>query len=201
MSDQSSGAVVPPTGAVGDGQTQDPNKQEPKSVSYETHSRLLNQKKKADEELEVLRNEKKQRDEDDAKKRGDYEALLKSREEELAKVKGDYNALNSRIMDARKLTAVISAAGSPIDPKWHGLIDTSKVLVNPETGDVDNMSATKVIEDLRKQWPEMFAKPSAPQLPANAPQGNGAGKISRAEWLKLDSKKMKEWKPDQIMDS
>lgn len=195
MSDQSS-AAVQPVGAVGDGQSQ----QDPvKTVSYETHERLLREKKKLQEEAELLRNEKKLREDEEAKKRGDFEALLKSREEELSIAKSKLTSLQDRIMDAQKLTAVLNTAGSPIDSKWHGLIDTNKIVVHPDTGEVDQMSVTRVVEDLRKSWPEMF-KVKGQTLPADAPLGNGAGKISRSEWLKLPLKDMTKWKPDQIME-
>lgn len=195
MSEQSNPPVVDPVTPVGG--NEEPKKE---TVSYDTHRKLLDEKKKVQQERDALAAEKKQREEEEAKKRGDYETLLKTREEELNNYKTKYNSLQNNIVEAQKLTAVLGAAGSPIEQKWHGLIDTSKIAVHPESGEIDQMSVTKVVEDLRKSWPEMFKNPNPAKLPADAPQGNGAGKISRAEWLKLPSNKMKEYKLDQILD-
>jgi hypothetical protein len=96
------------------------------------------------------------------------------------------------------LNAVIDALGGNVDQKWLRLIDTDEVVVNPETGEVDPMTVARAAESLKKQWPEMLRKTAA--LPNAAPAGNGGGMISRADWLKLSSKEMMKYKPDQITD-
>lgn len=178
----------------------DPTKTPSKDVvSYDTHRRLLDEKKKTQAERDQLLAEKKQREEEEAKKRGDYEALLKSRDEALAKAQADLASVRETQAKARKLAAVLDSIEGEVEPKWFSLIDVSSVVTNPDTGEIDQMSVTKVVEGLRKTWPEMIKNPNAPRLPADAPKGNGAGKISKEEWLKLPAKEMRVWKPDQII--
>jgi hypothetical protein len=60
------------------------------------------------------------------------------------------------------------------------------------------MSVTSVIENLKKEWPEMLRRPSA-GMPQDAPRGNVSATISRDEWLKLPVAEMRKWKPQQII--
>jgi hypothetical protein len=168
------------------------------TIAYDTHRKLLDEKKKVQAQLDTLLREKTERDEADARKRGDFEALLKAREDELSKERAARQELSDRITQGRKLNAVIDALGGNVDQKWLRLIDTDDVVVNPETGEVDPMTVARAAESLKKQWPEMLRKTAT--LPNAAPAGNGGGMISRADWLKLSSKEMMKYKPDQITD-
>jgi hypothetical protein len=168
------------------------------TIAYDTHRKLLDEKKKVQAQLDTLLREKTERDEAEARKRGDFEALLKAREDELSKERAARQELSDRITQGRKLNAVIDALGGNVDQKWLRLIDTDDVVVNPETGEVDPMTVARAAESLKKQWPEMLRKTAT--LPNAAPAGNGGGMISRADWLKLSSKEMMKYKPDQITD-
>ncbi len=168
-------------------------------VTYETHRKLLDEKKKIAERLTTLESERKAREEDEARKRGDFETLLKTRDEELVRLRGELTTREQRENNARKLAAVLDTVGGEVESKWYSLIDVSSIVLHPETGEIDQMSVTKTVEALRKTWPEMIKNPNPAKLPSNAPLGNGAGKISRDEWLKLPSKEMAKWKPDQII--
>lgn len=169
-------------------------------VTLETHRKLLDEKKKTQAKLEAYEAKEKEREEADAKKRGDYEAILKAREEELQSERSKRLEIEGTLTQGRKLSAVIDALGGSVDPRWYKLIDISNVAINPDSGEVDAMTVAKVAESLKREWPEMLRATS--KLPANAPQGleGGSGKISRSEWLKLSGKEMMKWKPDQIAD-
>lgn len=160
---------------------------EPQMISYESHRKLLDEKKKVQGELSILLADKKARDESEAVRRGDFESLLKSRDEELAKERGERQQLQNRITTGLKMNAVIDSLGGNIDPKWYQLIDTSEV-VQSETGELDPMTVARVSEALKKQWPEMVK--TASKLPAAAPQGLIAGgtKIAESEWRNLTGK-------------
>lgn len=169
-------------------------------VTLDTHRKLLDEKKKAQAKLDEYIAKEKEREEADAKKRGDFDTILKAREEELQSEKAKRLELESTLTQGRKLSAVIDALGGSVDPRWYKLIDISNVAINPDSGEVDTLTVAKVAESLKREWPEMLRPAS--KLPANAPQGleGGAGKISRSEWLKLSAKEMMKWKPDQIAE-
>lgn len=167
----------------------------------EIHNRkLLEEKKKVQQERDALLAEKRARDEEEARKRGDFETLIKTREAELAKEVEKRKSLEETFERGQKLSAVVEALGGNLEPKWYKLIDVSRVPLNPETGEVDKMAVASLVESLKREWPEMVR--SKGSLPANAPQGinGGSGTISRAEWMKLSYAKMREYKPEQIID-
>ena len=175
-------------------------KAERDSVALDTHRKLLDEKKKVQAKLDELLAKDKEREEADARKRGDYEALLKTREDELQKEREKRQTLESTFERGQKLNAVVEALGGNLEPKWYKLIDVSKVPINPDTGEVDQMSVANLVDALKKEWPEMVKTTNS--LPSAAPKGlpNGSGAISRSEWLKLPYAKMREYKPNQIID-
>jgi hypothetical protein len=173
-------------------------KTEKSLISYETHRRLLDEKKKLQVEVEEFRARQREAQEAEARKRGEHDLLLKARDEELSKEREARKALEATIVNGQKLNAVIEALGGQVESKWFQIIDVSKVLVNPDTGEIDQMTAAKVAEDIRRQWPEMVR--AGAKLPTASPAGNGQNTITRAEWMKLPYAKMKEYKHNQIID-
>jgi len=190
-----------PEGQSGQLEAASENQEQSKStISYDTHRKLLDEKKKLQAQLEALSVKEKEREEADARKRGDYETLLKVRDEELNRERKERQELSERISHGLKMNCVIDALGGIVDQKWYKLIDTSEVAINPESGEVDMMTVARVAESLKKQWPEMIQRTA--KLPATAPQGlnGGAGKITESEWKTLTSTSdMKKWKRDQIV--
>ena len=171
----------------------------PQTVNYESHRRLLNEKKIIQAELVAIQLKERARNEADAAKRGDFEALLKAREDELTLEKTKSQALEERFKRGMKMNAVIEALGTKIDPKWYSLIDIAEISED-STGEIDKTSVAKVAEALKRQWPEAFKATTL--LPSEAPMGvaGGSGKIMRSDWLTLSVKEMVKWKPDQIID-
>ncbi len=169
------------------------------TITYETHRRLLDEKKKVQAQLDTLLREKTDRDEAEARKRGDFEALLKAREDELSKERAARQELSDRVTQGRKLSAVIDALGGNVDQKWLRLIDTDDVVVNPETGEVDQMTVARAAESLKKQWPEMIR--STARLPHQAPQGidGGPNRIAESEFKKLSAKDQQKYRMTDVV--
>jgi len=157
------------------------------TIAYDTHRKLLDEKKKVQAQLDTLLREKTERDEAEARKRGDFEALLKAREDELSKERAARQELSDRITQGRKLNAVIDALGGNVDQKWLRLIDTDDVVVNPETGEVDQMTVARAAESLKKQWPEMLRKTAA--LP----------RITESEFKKLSAKDQQRFRMTDVI--
>jgi hypothetical protein len=174
--------------------------QEQKStIAYETHRKLLDEKKRVQSQLDQLMKEKQESQEAEARKRGDFEALLKSREEELAKERSQRQELSDRISNGMKMSSVLEALGGQVDSKWYKLIDVSEIAINPESNEIDHMTVARVAESLKKQWPEMIR--SSAKLPSNAPQGlqGGTGKIAESEWKKMKSIDQRKYGPNDVI--
>lgn len=162
------------------------------------HEELLGEVKSTKAKLKELQEKERLKEEEEARKRGDFEKLVKTREEEIARLQAENSSWQSRMDNASKLAAVLDASGTDIDRKWYSLIPLDEIVVNPETREVDQMTVTKTVDKLKKTWPEMFVKPGK-ALPTEAPQGNGAGTITRSEWMKLPYKEALKWKPSQVV--
>lgn len=170
------------------------------SVSYDTHRKLLDEKKKLQAKVEAWEAEKKAKDEEELVRKGETQKLLDLAKKEAEELRTKLTQKEQRELQAKKLSAVIRGLGSNVDEKWYGVLGQhiDDVIVNPETGEVEMMSVTNIVEDLKKTWPEMLKKPGV-GMPADAPKGNGSGQIERSEWLKLSAKDMAKYKPDQIV--
>ena len=169
-------------------------------VSLDTHRKLLDEKKKIQAKLDELAQKDREREELEAKKRGDYEAILKAREEELAKKNAEIDSIKTMIESAKKTNAIIDALGGNIDSKWHKLLDVSDIAINPDTGEVDQGTVARVAEAFKKEFPEAIRKPG--MLPSQAPAGTngGSGRITETEWKSLKTlKEMSKWRRDQII--
>lgn len=169
-------------------------------VSLETHRRLLDEKKKQKALLDELLAKEKMREEEEARKRGDFQKIELGLKEELEVERQKRISLENMFTNGRKLNAVTEALGGNIEPKWLKLLDVNDIVVHPETGEVDHMSVAKVAEAFRKEFPEAIKK--GPVLPSQHPQGvqGGSGRIAESEWKKLKSlSEMNKWKRDQIV--
>ena len=169
------------------------------TVAYETHRRLLDEKKKIQQRLEQFESERKTADEAEMVRKGELQKLLELERKRASDLETRVKAQDEERKQARKLSAIVKGLGAPVDQKWYSVIGShlDDVIVNDE-GEVEGMSVTSVIENLKKEWPEMLRRPSA-GMPQDAPRGNVSATISRDEWLKLPVAEMRKWKPQQII--
>lgn len=192
MSDQNPPApVAPPTDSSGTG---DPKQ----TVAYETHQKLLGEKKKLGEklttieqELESLRAKERERENAELEKSKNYEQLLRNREEELKKATEKLTTIEVERLEARKLDAFLRTLGTgTLDERYWGLIPIDQIAVDPTTRAVDEMTVAKAVELYRKSYPETIKRANVPGVPSNAPQG-APGKLTLEEWRGLPLKEKK----------
>jgi len=177
-------------------------------VSYETYLKTLDEAKKAKEKLRALEEEKNRVAEEKMISEGNWKGLIEAREnrikeleEENRVTKSKYGELNERIAGSQKLSKVLSKLGGDLDDKYFGLIDISEVKVNPETGEVDDMSAAKVAENFRTMYPETIKKKFNPNSMGENRSGTGNDQpttIAYKDWSKLPYNEQRKWKYSQI---
>lgn len=169
-----------------------------KSISYDAYRKLLDEKKKVQQELQSSKEAEKQRQEQLLIEEGKLKEMLELREKELSEEREKRLAFERRDIEAKKVHAVVKGLGvGEVEDKWFGVIgshiDEIEVL---EDGSPDPKSVSEIVEGLKKTWPEMIKKP-LPGMPNGTPSGKPKT-ITRSEWEKLPSKEMKQWKLDQI---
>lgn len=193
MSDTSTPPVEAPTPNPVDDGTEPKN-----SVSYESHRKLLDEKKQLADRLKKIEDDARAAHEAELIEQGNLKEALELREKELAEERSLRLGYEEKHLNAKKMNAIIKGLGTSVDDKWlpviGGRIDS--VVIDAD-GNIDMKTVNAVTDSLKKQWPEMIKK-EMPNMPNGTPQG-GTTTITRSEWLKLSSMDMKKWKPDQII--
>jgi hypothetical protein len=177
------------------GQQQD---QQPTTVAYDTHRRLLDEKKKVQKRADDAEAKLKEIEDEKLKASGDYQKMLDA-EKERNRILAEENASHKKVrQDARKMNAFLKAVGSTLDDKWLRQIDLEKISFLEGTDEVDQMSVTTQVNNFKQEWPEAFRSNSA-MPPANAPDGK-VTKLTRADFAKLPPKEQRKYKPSDILD-
>lgn len=176
----STGGADPAAG--GGKKSDDPSTKKDDTVSYESHKKLLDEKKNLAKRLEEF--EKKAKDEKDAELKAKeqfkelYEATKKEAEELATKLKDNEREKN----DYRKLNAFIKSVDGDVPQQYWGLIDLDKIALD-DSGKVDEASVKKAVKDFEKSFPEVVKKKTA-KMPNDAAAG-GTGTLSHEQWAKL----------------
>lgn len=197
MSGNADGSVSPPI--VPGGDDKKPETPPKDTVAYETHRRLLDEKKKLQDKYDALQSEKDAAEKKKLEDNGEYQKLLdleKKRADEAAAKLAGYE---ERFTEAKKLKAVLNALDSGIDEKFYGMLPLDQIMIDPETKEINMTSVAEAASVFKKSFPELLKPKSGVKLPTAAPQGNSAGTISRDEWLKLPAKEMQKYRPNQII--
>lgn len=206
-SNQTGSSGTPPK--VGDdGKTNPKNDDGKRSVSYETYQKTLDEAKTAKAKLRAIEDEKNKIQEEKMKSDGDWKGLLEARENrikelesETTEIKQKYTGLNERVTSSQKLSKVLAKLGGDLDPKYYGLIDINDVKINPETGEIDDMSASKVAENYRTEYAETIKKKFNPNSMGENRPGSDDEKsefISFDKWSKLPYREQMKWKYSQV---
>jgi exonuclease VII large subunit len=168
MSDTPTGAVGDQTPATASG-NQDGQKSAD-AVAYETHRKLLSEKKALAERLAQLEAAHKEREETEARQKQDWKKLLDVREQELASERDRRSSLEGQVFKAVKKSAFQKALGSNFNPNYEKLIDFDQIVIDP-AGNVDGLALNKYVEQFRKDFREIISPVAVPGVPQNAPQG------------------------------
>lgn len=174
------------------GQNQDPEGQDPKTdtVKYETYQKVLNEKKKRDEELRLARealskheNERKELEEKALREKEDFKKLFESRDLELKAEKEKREEMELRINNGRKYSAFCETIGMRIEEKFSPLLELEKITIDPTTGKPDEATVKAYADEFKKNYPVLFQKPGG-RVPNSAGFGDKTG-LTYEQWLTL----------------
>lgn len=190
-----------------DSSTKNPSNE--KKVAYETYQKVLAEKKAASARLKEFEENQRKAEEERLKKDGDWKGLIDARETEISNLRksleetsSKFEKLNSRVTNGEKLSSVLSQLGADVPSKYYGLIDIDDVSINPETNEIDTMTAKKVTDRFKQEYPEVLKKNVHAGMMGTG-HGNGVSggnTIKHADWVKLPYDKQKAFKQSQILD-
>jgi hypothetical protein len=185
------------TSGAGDNQSKDD------VVKYETYSRVIKDLKKAQSKADELERIIQEQTTKTLKEKEDFKALYENTQAELKKKETELNDINQKIEVSRKYKAFCNYLNEKhgarlADDDYGQLVDLDKIVINPDTGEVDKLSLSNYADDFAKKRSHIIVKTNQAGLPSESPKG-GTNTISRNDWLKLSSKEMQKYKPDQII--
>lgn len=184
------------TETSGNGEENQTKKEEKGSVSYETYKKTLAEAKSAKAKLRELEAIHNKSAEEKMKAEGDWKGLLEARENQIkeleaktSELENNYSSLNETILESKKLSKIISKLGAHLDDKYFGLIDLKDVKINPETGEIDEISAARVAENFKREYPETLKPRKSSMMMGEAGTKGDSGSILTYDaWLKLPYK-------------
>lgn len=176
-----------------------PNDDNGKSVSYESYSRAVEREKRWKQEAEEARQKlneyetaAQKAERERLEKEGNWQKLAETRAEEVERLKNEvqtwtdkFSGLNSQIQDSKKAHAVVSKLPGSLRQDYFHMLDLDGVVMNPETGEIDETTAVKAAESFAQRYPELIKAANSPRIPNGEPGGGGVTKLTYDEYLKL----------------
>ena len=168
-------------------------------ITYETHAKLLKQRKVDLERLHELESQladvtrkQKEAEEAELKKQGQYQELLKLRDQELETERTRLKDMQREKDYREKLYAFESKLPGRIKrPEFLAFVDADSIKLNPETNQIDESSLDNCVQSFVNKYADLIDVRSTQKLPSDAPRTFSAGKISYDEWVKLPLKEKK----------
>jgi Skp family chaperone for outer membrane proteins len=178
-----------------------------KQPSYESYQKLLSEKKNtqqklkaAQDELNRIAAEKADAEKKRLEEQGEFKKIAELKEKQLAETQAKLNEMKERDSDLKKVAAVVKALGGSLPSKYQEVLRYQDVVINPESGEVDELSVKQVADQFKKTWPEAF-RSKGPGTDNTAPtSAPNSGKIAYSKWKELPPAEMKKYKPHQIDD-
>lgn len=142
------------------------------TVSYDTHKRLLSEKKKLQERLEQVETEWRSKKEIELKEQNQWKTLYEQEQKERETLHSRLSEQEQRWNNAIKLDSFMQAMGSrKIDSKYANFINLDTIALDQESGQVDALSVQREVDRICREYPEIVrGAVQAKQLPADAPR-------------------------------
>lgn len=168
------------------------------TVAYETHQKLLSEKKReqaarqeAEAKLKKLEDEKAEREKAELTSQGKFKEALEKTEGELAKERAEKEALLGDLRTAQKRRAILSEIAGVVPERAQSLLPLDEIKIGDD-GKPDQASVKAAAQKFEKEYSFAVQKDKAGGgLPPDAPQGGLEKKLTKAEWEKLPVAEMK----------
>lgn len=187
----------------------DQNKSNQDMVSYDSYKKVLGQYKNSKQKIENLESQLQELsefkdkfseiEEAKLKEEGNWTKLLEQREEKIKSLNEQMQSLNEEnskykknLDDMIKLNAFTNAIDGKLKKQeYYNFIDTDRIVINPETGTIDEDSLSKYANEFTNSFKELISFNNS-KLPNDAP--GGSQKLTYEEWrnLPLEEKKKRQ---------
>jgi len=168
--------------------------QESGEVSYSTYKKTLSQLKSLQEKykdqasaLDSFKQKEQEFEQKKLEEEGEYKKLLDLERQKISKFEQERDSYKNKLITAHKLNAFNEKLPSKIsNPKYFQHVPVEDILIDPETGLVDESSVDSVVSGFIKEHPTLLQTKANP-MPSDAPGTKTT--LTHAEWLKLPTLK------------
>jgi hypothetical protein len=165
MDDQNAGSATTQTNSV----PPEPNQSNDK-VAYETYKRVLSEAKKLKEQVKAFEENQAKLQEQTLKEQQQWKSLYEQREKELAETKKVLSEKELSIINGNKLSAFEKHLGGRIKKdEYMPHVPWDKIVINPESGRVDEESVKGAVAEFTKEYSELVEFQTA-RMPNAAPK-------------------------------
>lgn len=185
------------------------------TVAYETFQKAVGQKKAFQEKASAFEKEnadlkkqiegfKNSAQEEKARADGDWKALLEAKDQKINQLSQErdeaitgFKEASGTLDNAVKLNAVYEQLPGKIkNPAYAHFIDTTKVVINPDTGEIDSDSVKTVVDIFMMEHKDLIDTKNFKGLPGDSANGGFADPIKKYQQTEL--KDMRKAAPEAV---
>lgn len=169
-------------------------------VSYDTHRKLLAEKKRVAEELsrtraqlDALNREKEEAERRKLEEQGEWKKLHESEKKRAEELAAKLSERDEKDRNILKLGALLDKLPGKVEKPYMPLIydHLERVAIDPETGAVDEQSAAAIAREIEQNYPKIITRTRGGiPMPSEAPK-TGSQSLGYDEWLKLPAAEMR----------
>jgi hypothetical protein len=158
-------------------------------VAYDTYKRVLAEKKKMQERLELLEKASKEREETELKEKEKWKDYATIKEKEALEFKQKYDSEIKDKTDMIKMSSFLDAIDGSIPKEYWPLIDVEKIVVDPATNMPDPLSVQSAAKEFQTRYHRVIEKKNGAKTSQDAP--NSTGTLTYDEWKALPLAEMR----------
>lgn len=139
------------------------------SVSYDTYRRLLNEAKKLKEQVKLIEEEKAKSHEQKLREQNEWKALAEAKTAQAEHLEKAFREQQEQIVNGMKYQEFEKHLGGKLKNKDYAtFIDFDKIVINPETKQIDSESVKTVVSGFVKEHSSLVEFSSGAKMPNEA---------------------------------
>ena len=146
------------------------NATQPDMVRYDTHKKLLGEKKALQARLDAFERAQQENEEAALAKQGEFKDLYTQSKDQVKELTAKLQSAQDAQDNFKKLRAALGALDGKVDQKYYGHIGIEGILLDPDTGEVDEMSLNKCVEAFKRDHGVLIKNSTPTRLPNEAAQ-------------------------------
>jgi len=154
--------------------------------------------KSVEAELEAFKAKEKERTENSLKEQNQWKEYATLKETEAKEAREKLQTHEQNLDSAEKFNALLDAIPGNVKKDYWPLLQNhlSKVIKNPDTGEIDEVSVKQVADMVRNSYPEIIQNGNGRNLPQDAAQPNQF--FDKSQWDAMSPEDKKKNLPEYV---